>query len=266
MIPYIVLGILVGQLLVWLADRLPDRRSLLSTTICPVCGKSLDNLSPAGRWAVTLGRRGCQSEGERIRWRSLAIILVTAAGFGFLWSRHALPQNLIPLSVYWSIFVLITVIDLEHRLILHIVIFPAWAAAIIGAFFTTEPGIWRVLLGGLTGFLLMFFVYLLSKPFVKLMAKRRGQPIDEVPFGAGDVTLATFIGLVTGFPGVVFALVIGILVGFVGALAYLLWEAFVRKRYVAFTAIPYGPFLVIGALVMMIYGEQIVYWYVQPYM
>jgi len=72
-----------------------------------------------------------------------------------------------------------------------------------------------------------------------------------VAFGFGDVTLAGVIGLAVGFPGIVVALTLGVLAGGVFSLGYLLFMI-ARGRYVAFTPIPYIPFLVLGALVVFI--------------
>jgi leader peptidase (prepilin peptidase) / N-methyltransferase len=285
MIVYVLLGLLVGQVVVWLADRLPGRIPVLSTSACPTCGASL--LGPAaGRLSAALGWTRCGAEGRRLRWRSLIVIALTAAGFGFLWSRYDDWRSLIPLTFFWAVFVLVAVIDLEHRIIINdVVLLPAMLLALVAAAIRPAPEMWQsivraldipllsaipgvihALLGGMVGFGFMYVVFLLSKPFARVMARRRGKSIDEVPFGSGDVTLSIFIGLVTGFPGVIFALVIGIIVGVAGALGYLFWEALVRKRYVSFTAIPYGPFLIAGGLIMMVYGEQIISAYLRPYM
>ena len=266
MILYGLLGLLLGQVVVWLADRLPMGRPLHEVSLCPACGRAALAHRPGPAWLIAVGWRSCGLQRSRWRWRSFAAMLITAAGFAFFWSRYPLARDLIPLSVYWAIFVLITLIDLEHRLILNVVVLPAIVLAIGGSFLTTGPGIWRALLGGLTGFVLVYGIYLLGIVFARVMSRRRGQPIREVAFGAGDVKFAAFIGLVTGLPGIVFALVIGILSGGIAAGACLLWGALVRRRYVAFTAIPYGPFLALGGVIMMVYGPQIVAWYVQPYM
>ena len=286
MILTILLGLLAGQIVVWLADRLPDRMPVLSMATCPRCGAALGTQAASSRWTAALGWTGCEAEGRRPRWRSLIVIALTAAGFGFLWGRYDDWRSLVPLTFFWFVFVLVGLIDLEHRIIINaVILFPAMLLALVGAFIRPVPelwqsvmralgapflsataGLWHALLGGLVAFVFMYVVYLLSKPFVRLMARRRGKAISEVPFGGGDVTLSIFIGLVTGFPGVIFALVFGILAGVIGALAYLFWEALVRKRYVPFTAIPYGPFLIAGGLIMMVYGEQIVSAYLRPYM
>jgi leader peptidase (prepilin peptidase)/N-methyltransferase len=243
----ILAGLLAGQGIVWCADRLPARLPL-------------GWRAPEG-WPATLGWRA----GGKLRLRSLAIIVVAAAGPVFLWLRYGPTWDMLAYAIYWIIFLLVTVIDLEHRLILNVVILPALVIAIAGALLTTTPGLRRALLGGATGFIFIFLIYLLGIVFGKVVARRRGRPLDEVAFGQGDVKLAAFIGLVTGLPGVVFALVIGIFLGGIVASGVLVWQMFVRRRYAAFTAIPYGPFLVAGGLVMLLYGAQIVAWYVGVY-
>lgn len=259
---YIILGLLAGQFLAWCADRLPAGRDLGWRTVCPYCGQPLPADMPAlERWLVLLGWRTCPSEGGRWRWRTAALTAITAAGFAYLWPLYGPTAELVVKTIYWAILVLVTVIDLERRLILNVVIYPACLLAIAGALLTPEPGIRRAVLGGITGFVMVYGIYLLGALFARVMARRRGRPIDEVAFGAGDVKLALFIGLVTGLPGVIFALVIGIFLGGLCAGAYLLWMILVRRRYSAFTAIPYGPFLVLGALVMMLYGPAVIQWY-----
>ena len=57
------------------------------------------------------------------------------------------------------------------------------------------------------------------------MARARGQSIDEVAFGFGDVTLAGLIGLIVGWPAVVLALLIGILAAGVFSLGHVLVSA-----------------------------------------
>jgi leader peptidase (prepilin peptidase)/N-methyltransferase len=70
---------------------------------------------------------------------------------------------------------------------------------------------------------------------------------QEVAFGFGDVTLATVIGLLLGFPAVIEALMRGILYAGVFSILYLIYLR-LRKRYASFIPIPYGPFLILGAL------------------
>jgi leader peptidase (prepilin peptidase)/N-methyltransferase len=86
--------------------------------------------------------------------------------------------------------------------------------------------------------------------------------VNEVPFGFGDVTLGAFVGLITGLPGVFLALLITLLGAGLGAALFLLVRIVILRRYTLFTPIPYGPFLVLGGFIMMVYGPEILGWYI----
>ncbi len=111
----------------------------------------------------------------------------------------------------------------------------------------------KALIGGALGFIVFFLLYLLGGLFAKWVARRRAEPLDEVPFGFGDVTLATLIGITVGFPGVVEALLRGMIYGGIFSILFIL-SMIVRKRYTAFIPIPYGPFLVLGAMLVYFSG------------
>jgi len=74
--------------------------------------------------------------------------------------------------------------------------------------------------------------------------------------GFGDVKLAAFIGLISSFPQIFVALIVGLFAGgIVGVLLLLSRRATLR------TAIPYGPFIVIGGFCAMVWGAEVVQWY-----
>lgn len=224
-----MLGLLAGALINVLADYLPRRK-----------------------WS-----------GWHISARHLLAELFTALLFAFLWQRYGPSPRLFFETLYTAIFILLFIIDLEHRLILHVTTLPAIVLAIAGSFFLgRERYSWRLaLLGGGTGFFLVWSMYIFGRFFVRFMEWLRGKKIKEVAFGFGDVTLMTFIGTVLGFPNVVFALLLGVLLGGLGGAVYWLIKALVRRDYSLFTAIPYGPFLITGGWVLMIWGQEFLEWY-----
>ena len=67
--------------------------------------------------------------------------------------------------------------------------------------------------------------------------------------GAGDVKLAALIGLMVGFPQVLWALSLGILAGGVVALFLLLTHLRELDSYM-----PYAPFLCLGAAITLVYN------------
>jgi leader peptidase (prepilin peptidase)/N-methyltransferase len=254
---YALLGLLVGAFINFCADQLPRWRKLRRPPFCPYCQEP----RPIWSWISTLAylrlKPTCPYCGAPIPWRNPLVELGTAALFGFLWHRYGQPGEialLIPYTVYSAIFVLVLVIDLEHKLILNVVIYPAWVLAFLGSLFHPQPHYYRLaLLGGAVGFGILYLVYLLGALFVRVMSKIRGKQIHAVAFGFGDVRLGGFIGLVLGFPDVLRAILYAILLGGLGGILYWFVSAVILRRYSLFTAIPYGPFLILGAMFVLFF-------------
>ncbi len=257
----ILLGLLAGIAINWLADCLPEQRTLKSP-FCAQCGQPRPPLAWSGLLAYLSGKPRCANCGQRLSIRHLLVEVGTAAAFALLWVRGGPSITLIANLVYAAIFILVLVTDLEHRLILHVVMLPAIALALIATF--VDPQFDRPvrgLLGGGIGLLLALAMYWFGALFVRMVGKARGRAVSEVAFGFGDVTLITFIGLIVGAPEVVWALIIGILLGGIGSILYLLVAILVLHKYSAFTAIPYGPFLVLGGALMRYFGQALMAWY-----
>jgi len=197
--------------------------------------------------------------------RAPLVELLTALLFAYLWRRYSPSTQLALFTLYSAIFILVLITDLEHRLILNSVMYPGIALAAAASFFRQDVHYRLALLGGLVGFALVLLIYLAGPLFVRVWSRLRGQRTTEVPFGFGDVKLAAFIGLVVGFPAVIFALFIGIFLGGIGALFFIVLRAFIQRRYTALAAIPYGPFLVAGGVIMMLYGPAIMAAYLGAY-
>jgi leader peptidase (prepilin peptidase)/N-methyltransferase len=256
-----VLGLLTGVFINICADSLPVVHRLRSP-VCPYCGQS----RPAFAWsavAAYLSRRHqCPHCAAPIPIRHVLVELGTMLLFVFCWLRTGASVTTLLNILYSSLFVLILITDLEHRLIQHVVTLPAILLGLVGAFANPvfdSPK--RALLGGGLGLLGTFAIYLLGILFAWLMGRIRGRPISEVAFGFGDVTLTTFIGLIVGAPEIIFAMVIGFLSGGIIATLYLVVRGWLQRRYTMFTAIPYGPFLILGGATMLYFGQAFMAWY-----
>lgn len=160
---------------------------------------------------------------------------------------------------YMGIFALITVIDIEHKLILFVVIIPSSMLAVLDALLaTSEPPLLRdALIGGLAGFIVFFILYNGGFLFTAVMGTLRGERINEVAFGYGDVMMATLSGLILGWQALIFAMFITVFLGAFGAVVYLVSRALMGSRYSAFTALPYGPYIVAGTLIMLLFREAV---------
>jgi leader peptidase (prepilin peptidase)/N-methyltransferase len=242
----LVLGWAASLLVNYLADVLPATRKL-SKSLCPSCGADLG-------WKYYLFLAPC---GHCERKPSLRHLVVVVLGpiLGAL--LHFFPiSNLGNYgALLWMAYLgLVVVIDLEHRLILHPV---SLVGALLGAFFGIVNHGWgETLLGGAAGFGIMLLLYFLGELFVRLLSRSRGEEIDEVALGFGDVNLAGIMGLLLGWPGVIGGLVLAIILGGVVSGLFMMVQL-VRKQYRSFQALPYGPFLVLS-LVVIFYLSQIV--------
>jgi prepilin signal peptidase PulO-like enzyme (type II secretory pathway) len=121
---------------------------------------------------------------------------------------------------------------------------------------TPGHGLAKTLWGGLAGYGITLSIFLLAELFTRVLQRLRGQPLDEVAFGGGDVNLAAIIGFAVGWPGVIFALLIAVLAGGLFSFGYIIVQL-IRRRYVPYSAVPYGPFLILGALSIYLYGKEL---------
>lgn len=248
-----VVGLLLGVSINAAANSLPFSRKLAKPH-CYACGAPRQLLAWSGAIAWFSGMRRCLYCDRSILGREVFVELILVAAAVLLYMENdSLARWLLEL-VTVSIFMLIMVIDLEHRLILYVVSVPAAIFfALVGS---VDPnlGVSRTLVGGAIGFVTFLLLYVLGAFFARWMGRRRGEELDEVAFGFGDVMLALVIGLTVGFPGVIGALLRGIVLAGVFSFIYMLVMA-AMKRYEAFTAIPYGPFLILGALWVYFRGD-----------
>jgi prepilin signal peptidase PulO-like enzyme (type II secretory pathway) len=164
-------------------------------------------------------------------------------------------------AAYIAVYVLITVIDIEHKLILFIVTIPTGILALVNVIITPETATATTLQNALTGaafgFVPFFILYLGGYVFTYILGQLRGKAIDTVAFGYGDVVLMTLSGLILGFDRTIIALFITVFIGAAGAFGYMVLRAILGGRYSFFTAIPYGPYIVAATLIMLLYGAQV---------
>jgi leader peptidase (prepilin peptidase)/N-methyltransferase len=245
-IPFIA-GLVGGWVVNYLADVLPVTRRFSPPT-CPNCQAN-------HHWQDYLLFRACRSCGKRRTIRAWIIQLFLVAVSIYIWISPPLhlgyPLGLIILLYLSMDFV----IDLEHRLILHV-------TSIFGAFLGLGAGILRqgllpTLTGGLAGFGIMFLFYMFGVLFARIRARKMRaaglEADDEEALGAGDVILAAILGLFLGWPLIWFGLLLGILLGGVVSLLLLLGlfatRQYKEKAWMLF--IPYGPYFLLSAFMLM---------------
>ena len=236
----LILGWLSGWLVNYLADVLPVTRSF-SRPSCPHCHTPF-------KWGDYLFFHNCVSCRKPRSLRTLFLQALLTLVAVLLW---IFPHPGFPFILAFILFIflsLVFVIDLEYRLILHPVsILGAVLGLIIGIYL---HGLISTLIGGAVGFGVMLVFYYVGVGYVRYMAKKRGLSTDEVALGFGDVNLSGILGLLLGWPRITPGLLFAVLAGGLVSL-FIILGMLLTKKYKAFTAIPYAPFLIISALYML---------------
>jgi prepilin signal peptidase PulO-like enzyme (type II secretory pathway) len=164
------------------------------------------------------------------------------------------PRHLaIPLACCaYAYFCLVVVIDLEHKVVVTSI---ALVGVVLGlGIGYMLKGFTLTLLGGLIGGGIMLTLYLLGILFVKLISKSRGEPVDEVALGLGDVYISVVLGLMLGWPVIGYNLLLAVMLGGLVS-ALVIGYHTIRKSFQAFMAIPYVPFLV-GVAAILLYIQK----------
>lgn len=256
-----LLGILSGGVINALADDLPHRQRVRAPHYPD--GTPRPFSAWLGLTAFLFGQRTARS-GSRLSWRHPLTEIATAALMVIAYASGWTDENMNTLQMgfwlfYMAAFILITVIDLEHRLILFVVIIPLYVVALLDASTTLYGAtVADALLGALLGFGVFFLLYLGGFLFTRVMSAVQGTPINEVAFGYGDVMLITLSGLILGWRPLILTMFITVFLGAIGAIVYLGARRLLsRQNYQWFTPLPYGQYIVIATLIMMLFVTEV---------
>jgi Flp pilus assembly protein protease CpaA len=253
----VLLGWLAGSFVNYTADVLPVTRRF-GQPACPHCQTPFP-------WADYLTLRACRSCGKGRNLRTWLVQIVAVGAFLYFWRFPSERLGFALGAILLTYFGVLTVIDLEHRLILH-------STSLVGALLGIATGIYiytkqyalltsvgKSLLGGLIGFGLMFLLYQLGAVFArrrrhKLIAAGQADDGEEEGLGGGDVYLLGVLGLMAGGPLPIIAILFGgaVLGGLASILliaAYLIRRRTVREAQMTF--IPYGPYYILAAFYLL---------------
>lgn len=150
--------------------------------------------------------------------------------------------NIFYLLIIFSLLLIIFVYDLRHYIIPDKIVFPAILIVLLynlvfNPGFLFSNALWAGLLPALFFFALFFF--------------SKGKWL-----GFGDVKLALFMGLFLGLPNILVALFLAVFFGGIMGLGLIIFGKKSLK-----SEMPFGPFLAIGTLIAMLYGNDIINWY-----
>ena len=250
---FALLGLFMGSFLNVCIDRLPRGQSIISPpSHCSACKRKLSILDLVPVFSYLWLRGRCRYCRASIPLRIPIVEAVTGLMFALLYWKFGLGLELSISLVYACLLTVIFVIDLEHQLVLDKITYPGMALAFAFAFFWPGLGVISPLGGEALGRAVSSLAggaLGLAVMALPLIIYRRGM-------GMGDVKLGALVGLMTGFPLVVVALLLSVITG--GLVAAILLVFRVKKRG---DAIPFAPFLATSAMVTLLWGQAIWEWY-----
>jgi leader peptidase (prepilin peptidase)/N-methyltransferase len=241
-------GLLIGSFLNVIIYRVPRGESIvLPGSHCPICGQALRawELIPLISFLIQKGKcRSCQA---RISWRYPAVELLTGILF-FLITMSSLstethPARLILNLVFVAGLIALSFIDLDTFRLPDVLTFFLMGIGLLGAFLIPgNPGGWESTLSALGA---GGFFWCINRVYPQGM-------------GLGDVKLVAALGAFLGFPSIFLVVFISSFVGLIVS-TFLL---FTRRQKSFRQQIPFGPYLVFGAVFTLLWGRQVIfYWY-----
>lgn len=228
-------GLALGSFLNVVAARVPLRRSIVSpASACMSCGERIawyDNV-PVISWLVLRGR--CRHCSAPIPWVYPAVEVATAALVAGCVLEFGLGLDALVAAFFCAVLVVISATDLAHRIIPNRVVVPATVVVLAAQTLLHPSPEWAIAAFGASLFL-----------FVAAVAYPAGM-------GMGDVKLALLMGAMLGRT-VPVAMMLGMLLALVPSVYLLVRHGGAARKM----AIPFGPFLALGSVIALFWGDDL---------
>jgi leader peptidase (prepilin peptidase)/N-methyltransferase len=259
-------GAIVGSFLNVCIYRIPVRASLVSPpSRCPQCKtpiKFYDNI-PILSYFVLGGRcRWCKAP---ISARYPLVETMMALFSVLLMLKFGISSSFFTYFILISSLVVVSFIDLDHRIIPDVISLPGIVLGVLASFIKSAEGHNDFLLlfvfKGLRGALNLAtldsllgivigggLLYCVAVVFY-WVTKKEGM-------GGGDIKLLAMIGAFLGWSSTVFTILVSSLIGSIVGVGLMVVKG-ADSKY----AIPFGPFLSMGAVIYLFFGEEIIRWY-----
>ncbi|MBI2327743.1 prepilin peptidase [Candidatus Curtissbacteria bacterium] len=248
---FFILGAAVGSFLNVVIDRttrgVPIAGKSYWRSYCDYCRATLGilDLIPIFSFAVLWGR--CRYCGRAISWQYPLVEGLTGFLFALSFYKYFDEGNLgifglVYILFVLSILVIVSVVDIKFSLIPTTFVYLVCLLSLFYNYFWLDSA---------TFVTNVIWAFVFASAFFLIVAVTRGRGM-----GSGDIPLVFLMGLFLGWPRVFLAIFLAFIVGGLISVLLLLLR---KKRFGQ--AIPFGPFLVLGTVIALFYGQEITKWY-----
>jgi len=249
-----VFGLLIGSFLNVCIYRIPRNLSIVfPSSRCTSCNNAIrawDNI-PVISYLLLGGR--CRNCKAKISIKYPLVETLNAFLYAAVVWRYGIGWDSAVYAVFCSSLVVITFIDLEFQIIPDRITLAGIPIGLVaGSLILPDPflraenlGYIASLVGALSGFLFFFLIAELSYRLLR-----------QEGMGGGDIKMMAMVGALMGWKSVLLTTFLGSLSGSLIGIVLILFKGRGRK-----TKIPFGPFLALGALITLFFGQEILLWY-----
>lgn len=242
-----ILGLIVGSFSNVCIYRIPGNESIIyPASHCPKCRSNIspkDNI-PLLSYILLKGRcRNCKS---KISIQYPIVEFLTGLTYLIIYLTYGLSIQSLIYIILSSALIIIAFIDLNEQIVPDVISLPGIVIGFIISFFVSHISYMNSALGVLVGGGIILIIGLAGSIIFKKEA-----------MGGGDVKLAAMIGAFLGWRYIMISLFLGFFLGALAGIILILSKIKSRED-----VIPFGPFIVLGSFITLLWGEKIISWYI----
>ena len=242
-----ILGLIVGSFSNVCIYRIPRNESIVyPASHCPKCRSNIspkDNI-PLLSYILLKGR--CCNCKSKISIQYPVVEFLTGFIYLIIYLIYGLSIQTLIYIILSSALIIIAFIDLNEQIVPDVISLPGIVLGLILSFFVSYISFVNSALGVLVGGGIILIIGLAGSAIFKKEA-----------MGGGDVKLAAMIGAFLGWRYIIISLFLGFFLGALAGIILILSKIKSREDVV-----PFGPFIVLGSLITLLWGEKIISWYI----
>jgi leader peptidase (prepilin peptidase)/N-methyltransferase len=242
-----ILGLIVGSFSNVCIYRIPRNESIIfPASHCPKCRSNIslkDNI-PLLSYILLKGR--CRNCKNKISIQYPIVELLTGLTYLIIYLIYGLSIQSLIYIILSSALIIIAFIDLNEQIVPDVISLPGTVIGFIISFFVPYISFINSALGVFVGGGIILVIGLAGSVIFKKEA-----------MGGGDVKLAAMIGAFLGWRYIIISLFLGFFLGAVAGIVLVLSKIKSRED-----TVPFGPFIALGSMITLLWGDKIIFWYI----